>query len=611
LLNIRRDAEPWQRDFRKFLFLVWQHLGYGEPTKLQYDVSKYLQDCVTGTPTGISRDMLQAFRGMGKSYLSVSLTVWCLANDPQWKILVVSASEQKATDFTTFCLQLINSMEVLAFLRPDKNQRQSSTRFDVGPATNAKDSSVTSYGITGQITGSRAHMIIADDVEVPKNSATPTQREKLLENIKEFDNIILPGGSVVYLGTPQSFYSIYNGLPSKGYRIRVYPARVPDLKQAVFYGARLAPYVRSMMAKGLAGEPVEPERFTKEDLLLREQSIGASTFQLQFMLNTTLSDANKFPLKIKNLSVMSLDTQRGPEVLTWGADPSGEIKDLPVLGLTAADRLYKPIMVGERYTSYSRIIATLDPSGRGADETAIAIVAELHGRMFLLWVEGWTDGFSNETLDAIAALCVRFEVQELYVEPNFGGGTFASLVRPAVARAWDRTRRGRNREGLGTSVVDLKPSSGQKEIRISRALEPVLAAHRLVVDSDCLRADAAVLEAPRASSTYSLIYQMSHLTLDRGALDHDDRLDALAMAVEVLAAGAAVDPDEMHDLMEEVRAEEWIMRLAEEDAGDWGEDRRIDLALSPSRKDGRVGSQREQALGTTGKPKDGLRRWGR
>jgi len=53
------------------------------------------------------------------------------------------------------------------------------------------------------------------------------------------------------------------------------------------------------------------------------------------------------------------------------------------------------------------------------------------------------------------------------------------------------------------------------------------------------------------------------------------------------------------------------MRLAEEDAGDWGEDRRIDLALSPSRKDGRVGSQREQALGTTGKPKDGLRRWGR
>jgi hypothetical protein len=40
---------------------------------------------------------------------------------------------------------------------------------------------VKSVGITGQLTGSRASLIIADDIEVPKNSLTHTQREKLSE----------------------------------------------------------------------------------------------------------------------------------------------------------------------------------------------------------------------------------------------------------------------------------------------------------------------------------------------------------------------------------------------------------------------------------------------
>ena len=41
--------------------------------------------------------------------------------------------------------------------------------------------SVKSVGITGQLTGSRADLMILDDVEVPGNSMTELMREKLLQ----------------------------------------------------------------------------------------------------------------------------------------------------------------------------------------------------------------------------------------------------------------------------------------------------------------------------------------------------------------------------------------------------------------------------------------------
>ena len=61
-----------------------------------------------------------------------------------------------------------------------------------------------SVGISGQIAGSRADLIVPDDIEVPNNSDTQLMRDKLLEGIKEFDAVLKPDGEIVYLGTPQS-----------------------------------------------------------------------------------------------------------------------------------------------------------------------------------------------------------------------------------------------------------------------------------------------------------------------------------------------------------------------------------------------------------------------
>jgi hypothetical protein len=157
-------------DFRVFLFHVWVYLQLPKPTPVQNDIAKYLQ-------RGPNRRIIQAFRGVGKSWITVAYVLWRLFLDPDEKIMVVSANESLAHDFVKFCFQLINGMPLLQHLAPRPGQRASSEKFDVGPSKASKDPILKSVGITGQLTGSRASLIVADDIEVPKNSYTHNLRE--------------------------------------------------------------------------------------------------------------------------------------------------------------------------------------------------------------------------------------------------------------------------------------------------------------------------------------------------------------------------------------------------------------------------------------------------
>lgn len=222
------------------LWLTWKHLGLPEPTPIQFDISHYLQH-------GPRRKIVQAFRGVGKSWITTAYAVWKLYREPDTKIMVVSASKTLADSVSTFALQIISGMSELRHLLPRSDQRSAKVAFDVGPARESKDPSFKSVGITGQITGSRADLIIADDIEVANNSQTQAMRDKLAESVKEFDAVLKPGGEVTFLGTPQCEMSIYNVLPQRGYDIRIWPARFPDETQLAAYGDRLAPMIRQKL----------------------------------------------------------------------------------------------------------------------------------------------------------------------------------------------------------------------------------------------------------------------------------------------------------------------------------------------------------------------------
>ena len=164
-----------EASFPLFLSLVWKSLDLPPPTRAQIAIANYLQN-------GPKRLQIQAFRGLGKSWIAAAFVLWTLWIDRDKKILVISASKQRADDFTIFCQKCILEFDWLAHFRPvDDDQRWSRVSFDVAGCRPAQSPSVKSVGITGQITGSRADLIVFDDVEVPANSATDFMREKLLQ----------------------------------------------------------------------------------------------------------------------------------------------------------------------------------------------------------------------------------------------------------------------------------------------------------------------------------------------------------------------------------------------------------------------------------------------
>lgn len=511
----KQYGDPVLDDFRNFLYLVWKHLGLPDPTPVQYDIAHYLQ-------YGKRRTIIMAFRGVGKSWITSAFVCWILLRNPLLKILVVSASKVRADDFSAFTKRLINEMPMLASLKAKNGQRDSSVAFDVGPATPDHAPSVKSLGITGQLSGSRADVIIPDDIEVQNNSLTQMMRDKLADAVKEFDSILKPGGYIRYLGTPQTEMSLYNTLAERGYEQRIWCARYPKQREVELYGAKLAPFIVNKLTDDPSlsdttyhnkyGKPVDPLRFDEEDLLEREASNGRSGFALQFMLDTTISDGDRYPLRLSDLIVMSTDNEVAPVKVAWGSGPEQVLNDVPNAGL-AGDRIHRPMFIHKDFIPYSHSVMWIDPSGRGADETSYVVLKMLNGYLYLRRMGGFRDGYGDETLTKLATIARDEKVNYIGVESNFGDGMFSQLFSPYLQR-------------IHPCKLEEERSVGMKEARIIDTLEPVMNQHRLVVDIKLFDEDIR-----EADAKYQLFYQMTRITKERGALGKDDRIDVLAMAV--------------------------------------------------------------------------------
>ena len=509
LTPLAAAMHPAQADFRKFAFMLWKHLALPAPTEIQYDIATYLQH-------GPRRCVIEAFRGVGKSWLTAGFVVWLLWTNPQYKILVISASKDRADQFSSFVKRIIAEMPCVMHLQPKAGQRDSMLSFDVGPALADHSPSVKSVGITGQMTGSRANVIVADDVEVANNSLTQMMRDRLSERVKEMDAILKPGGRIIYLGTPQTEMSLYNSLPERGYEVRVWPALYPTLAQIGGYKGALSPYITRKLEANptLAGTSTDPLRFDDTDLMERRVSYGRGGFALQFMLDTSLSDADRYPLKLSDLIVMSCSNEMAPVKLAWASSPELCHQELPCTGMTG-DRYYRPMWRSPEMAEYGGAVMSIDPSGRGKDETGYAVVKNLFANLYLTASGGLVGGYSPETLVKLANIAKIHKVKEIVIESNFGDGMFAQLLKPILATVYPCT------------IVEVR-STSQKEARIIETLEPVMASHRLVVDPRVIEEDYKTsVDDPK----YGLFYQLTRLTKDRNSLAKDDRLDALALAV--------------------------------------------------------------------------------
>ena len=528
-------------DFKLFLQALWDQLDLPEPTRAQYAIADYLQH-------GPKRLQIQAFRGVGKSWITAGFVLWTLFKDNEKKIMIISASKDRADNMSIFLQKLIVETKWLNHLQPtNEDARWSRISFDVAcPPHQAP--SVKSLGITSQLTGSRADFILLDDVEVPGNSMTELMREKLLQLCTETESILTPSDDsrICFLGTYQNSFSIYTRLAERNYKPFVWPARYPRKTES--YGGLLAPQLYEDIEKGAQpGECTDPDRFDDEDLLQREASMGKSNFMLQFMLDTSLSDASKFPLKFADLIVTSVNPTTAPEAIIWCSDPSNVIKDLPTVGLPG-DYFYSPMQTKGEWSEYNQTIASLDPSGRGSDETAVSYLSEKNGIIYLHEVRAYRDGYSDSTLLDILRGCQKYGVTKMVIETNFGDGIVSELVKKHCIQT--------------KNYIDIEEvrANVRKEDRIIDSLEPVMNQHRLVVDRKVIEWDFASNPKlpPEERIGYMLFGQMSKMTRAKFAIRHDDRLDCLAQGVKYFTDCLAISALEQIKLRKQLEWDDMI-----------------------------------------------------
>ena len=190
----------------------------------------------------------------------------------------------------------------------------------------------------------------------------------------------------------------------------------------------------------------------------------------------------------------------------------------------------------------------IDPSGKGADETAYAIVAHLNGNLFVLEVGSFREGYTETVLEGLAQAAKRQKVKLILLEDQFGQGMLASLLQPYLRNIYPCT-------------IEPTRSNIQKERRIINALEPVLNQHRLIMNRSVIEVDSKARENDPVEKAlaYQLFHQLTHITVDKNCLQHDDRLDALAGAVEYWNESLAIDEDRA---IKERESELWDLELA-------------------------------------------------
>jgi hypothetical protein len=512
--------------FKNFVYLSWKAIGLPDPTPVQYDIADFMQH-------GGDRVVVEAFRGVGKSYIASAFCVWTLLLDPTKLIQVVSGSKIRADDFTTFTLRLLHEMgELTEHLLPRDDQRNSKVAFDVGPAPPSHSPSLTSKGIFSQLTGGRADIIIADDVVTKQNSATQSMRDKIASATEEFNAILKPDGRVMYLGTPQSEQDLLHELPNRGYTVRIWPSEIPSQRIVISQGDRLAPMIREKIEAGEeTGTPVDPLRFDLEDLERRRQGYGKTGYAMQFLLDQSMADADRYPLKINDLIVDDLDLDTCYEKYVWANDPDLRWSDPSCPGFNG-DYYHRPLNRAGKTAAYEGAIMSVDPSGKGLDETAYAVVASYGGQLFVLESGGIQGGYDAKVLARLAEIARRNKVSRILCEENFGQGMFEALLVPVLQSTYPCAI-----EGVRHHI--------QKERRICDVLEPLMNSHKLIFNRKVWIEDWESVKTYTSEEQQSRLlgFQISRITRDRGALRHDDRVDALAMACEFWVRAMARDTD--------------------------------------------------------------------
>lgn len=455
--------------------VVWNQMQNQTTPAIHLRILRWLEASWKVSDT---RLLLMAFRSCGKSTLVGIFCAWLFYRNPDLRIMVLAADDMLARKMVRNVRRILERHPLTCGLIPQKADQWASDRFTVQRTMELRDPSMLARGITSNITGSRADIIIYDDVEVPNTSQTAEARSDLRDRLNESRFILTPQGTQIYVGTPHTYDTIYrtkNAYDCEAFLCDFKDMRIPILTDS--------------------GESAWPERFDLKGINAMQRQVGPNKFASQMMLQ---------PVNIAQ-------GRLNPDLLNFydGGLDYTEIVKKPVLHLN-----------GKRLVSCS---SWWDPAfgSMDGDASVWAVVFTdeegdyyLHHIEYLSVCESDREDEATQQCKQIVSLLERFYVPSVTIEINGIGKFLPSILRREIREG-----------GLHVGVIE-HVSRTPKAQRIIEAFDAVMAARALHVS-------ATVRQTP-------FINEMREWR--PSANSRDDGLDAVAGALSQQPVRIATGP---------------------------------------------------------------------
>ncbi|MCB1782371.1 MAG: phage terminase large subunit [Alphaproteobacteria bacterium] len=451
--------------FRTFLVL-WNRMQGRTTPMLHIKIAGWLE---AGRESGETRSLLMAFRSAGKSTIVGLYASWLLYRDPDLRILVLAADNALAGKMVRNVKRIIERHPLTAHLKPEKADQWASDRFTVSRALESRDPSMLARGVGGNITGSRADIVICDDVEVPATCDSAEKRENLRTVLGEMAYVLVAGGAQLYIGTPHDYYSIYADTPR---------TEIGEEREFLSGFSRL-----QIPILNEKNQSAWPERYTLEDIERLRAETGPGKFESQMMLK---------PVNI-------MESRLNPDLLRFYDAELEYAREL--------DALY----IGPNRMAGAS--CRWDPafgSAKGDDSVLAIVFGDEAGNYYLHHLEyiridpASDKPEAEQQCEIVAGIAKEMYLPSISVENNGIGIFLPGMLRNALTKA------------KSSASVREEPSTKNKAVRIIEGFETLMAAGRLYVHKDICRTPfLREMREWRPGSTKV----------------HDDALDAVAGAL--------------------------------------------------------------------------------
>jgi predicted phage terminase large subunit-like protein len=251
--------------------------------------------------SSVKNRLTMCHRGFYKSTISILDAVQWITDFPNdIRIIILTSTLKLAKRFigelSNYFVKAKNAQAtVFQKLFPEfviaPEERGLSTEFTIRDRKSSlKDPTAWAASETSEEVGSHCDLLILDDVETPKNTATPETLEGLIYRVGMVKMLVDPGGYSSTIGTPSCLNDLYDQMRRNVEGLKIFYKPVMTIK----------PEVSLKEEKDITESDVDiafPERFTWS-VIQHVKRENAAVFQSQYMLRPSGDSLPNFTLDL-------------------------------------------------------------------------------------------------------------------------------------------------------------------------------------------------------------------------------------------------------------------------------------------------------------------------